>query len=95
MLGHFKDLSFCMKEKIIYIDKGTGNVGQDRPILTRMHTPNTASICSLRNAPNSCLVCFIIIFFHYQKTCEWIMQVLNNSKSWCNKVATLWFLHIS
>lgn len=39
-----------MKENIKYIDKGTVNVDQDRPILTRMHIPNTDRIHSIRNA---------------------------------------------
>lgn len=85
---------FIMKENIKYMDKRTANVGQDRPILTRMHIPNTASGHSVRNAPNSSLVCSIIIFFHYRKSCKWVIRVLNNNKSWCNKEPTLWFLHI-
>lgn len=72
-----------MKKNIKYIDKGTVNVGQDRPILTRVFQVQTA--VSVRNAQNPSLVCFIMIFFHYRKSCERVIQVLKNNKSQCNR----------
>lgn len=93
-LEHSKHLSSRLKQSIKYIDQETVNVGQDRPVLTRMQIPNTASGHSIRNALNSSLVWFIIMFVHHRKDscCEKVIQVLTNNESQCNKeAATLWF----
>lgn len=59
-----------------------------------MQIPNTISSYRVRNALNSSLVWFIIMFFHYRKqSCsEKVMQVLTNKKPQHSKeAAALWF----
>lgn len=76
------------------MDKETGNIGQDRPILTRMQIPNMTSSYSARNALNSSVVWFIIMVSHYRKQscCEKVIQVLTNNRSHCNIEAAMpWF----